>query len=252
MTILWLVAAAVGVQAALWRIQMRTQDASTIDVGWTVLVGAGAIAAGVLVSGDPATRALVSALAAVWAARLGWYLVGDRSRSGVEDGRYRALRDEWGPRAPRNFLLLYLAQVPIAALFIAPLVAAMQRAALDGWMAAGIAVWLASVAGESIADAQLARFRADPANRGRVCQAGLWRYSRHPNYFFEWTHWFTYVLIAHGAAITWIGPVAMLLFLFRVTGIPHTERQALRSRGEAYRAYQRTTSVFVPLPPRAA
>jgi steroid 5-alpha reductase family enzyme len=82
-----------------------------------------------------------------------------------------------------------------------------------------------------------------------VCRAGLWRYSRHPNYFFEWVHWWAYVLIGHAAPLTLLGPAAMLLFLFRVTGIPYTERQALKSRGEQYREYQRTTSRFVPWPP---
>src|SRR5262249_38496991 len=92
-------------------------------------------------------------------------------------------------------------------------------------------------------------------NAGRTCRAGLWRYSRHPNYFFEWTHWFAYPLLAVGAGgVFWlsaIGPVIMLLMLYRVSGIPFTEAQALRSRGDDYRDYQRTTSAFVPWFPKA-
>jgi steroid 5-alpha reductase family enzyme len=110
-------------------------------------------------------------------------------------------------------------------------------------------------AGESLADRQLSRFRQDPRNRGRVCRDGLWRYSRHPNYFFEWLHWWAYVALAAGSPLWWIavaGVAMMLLFLTRVTGIPPTEAQALRSRGEAYREYQRTTSAFFPWPPRTA
>ncbi len=245
-----LVAAAVALLVTLWAVQLRTRDASTIDVAWTVLVGGGAVAAGLLTDGDPRARGLVAGLAFVWAARLGLYLARDRGRTGtrLEDGRYRALREQWGDRAPRNFLYLYLAQLVIALLFIVPLASAMRHGALDAWAVAGVAVWIVSVAGESLADAQLARFRADPTTRGQVCQAGLWRYSRHPNYFFEWTHWFAYVLIGHGALLTWLGPAVMLLFLFRLTGIPHTERQALRTRGDAYREYQRRTSIFVPWP----
>jgi steroid 5-alpha reductase family enzyme len=113
-------------------------------------------------------------------------------------------------------------------------------------------LWAGAVLGETVADRQLAGFRADPANRGAVCRRGLWRLSRHPNYFFEWVQWWAYVLIGRGAPLTLIGPAAMLVFLFRVTGIPYTERQALRSRGEAYREYQRATSAFVPWPPRRA
>jgi steroid 5-alpha reductase family enzyme len=108
------------------------------------------------------------------------------------------------------------------------------------------------VLGETSADRQLSRFRANPANRGRTCREGLWRYSRHPNYFFEWTHWFSYLVIGHGIWPTWIGPAAMLLFLFRLTGIPFTEQQAIKSRGDDYRAYQRETSVFFPWFPKRA
>ena len=121
----------------------------------------------------------------------------------------------------------------------------------SGLDAAGLAVFAVSMVGESIADRQLARFRADAANRGQVCEAGLWRYSRHPNYFFEWLHWWAYVLFGYGSPSWWVtlaGVVLMYLFLTRVTGIPHTERQALASRGDAYRRYQQQTSAFFPLP----
>jgi steroid 5-alpha reductase family enzyme len=244
-------AAGLALLVGLWVIQLRTRDAATVDVGWTILVAGGAVSAGFLGGGDPWRRAVVAGLAAVWALRLGVYLLTDRVlASQGEDGRYRALREHWGAAAPRYFLLLYLGQAAVAALFIVPLAAAMRGGPLDGWAVAGVIVWLAAVGGEALADRQLARFRADPANRGAVCCAGLWRYSRHPNYFFEWVHWWAYVLIGHAAPPTLLGPAAMLLFLFRITGIPYAERQALKSRGERYREYQRTTSAFVPWPPR--
>ena len=249
--LLGLAAAGLALLVALWAVQLRTKDAATADVGWSFLVVGGALAAGLLTDDDQWRRALVACLAAVWALRLGSYLLLDRVSAGTgEDGRYRALRDHWGSRAPRNFLFLYLGQAVVAALFITPIAAAMRGGPLDIWAAAGVGVWLAAVIGESIADRQLARFRADPATRGAVCRVGLWNYSRHPNYFFEWVHWWAYVLIGHAAPLTLLGPAAMLLFLFRITGIPYTERQALKSRGDEYRAYQRTTSVFVPWPPR--
>jgi steroid 5-alpha reductase family enzyme len=245
------VAAAVALQLALWGIQIRTRDATTVDLGWSLLVGLGAVAAALASDGDPVRRVVVAAMAAVWAARLAFYLLKDRVLAGRgEDGRYRALREEWGDAASRNFLLLYLAQAVIAALFVVPIAAAMRGGPLDGWAVAGVVVWAVAVLGEMAADRQLAAFRADPGNRGAVCRAGLWRYSRHPNYFFEWLHWWAYVLIGHGAPLTLLGPVVMFVFLFRVTGIPHTERQALRGRGDAYREYQRMTSAFVPWPPR--
>lgn len=248
---LWLTAIAVATLITLWAIQLRTKDAATVDVAWTMLVAGGAIAAGLLTEGDMWRRVLVATLAAAWAIRLGAYLLVNRVISNTgEDGRYRALREQWGSRAARNFLLLYLFQLVIAVVFIVPVAAAMHGGALDGWAALGVAVWGVAVAGEALADRQLARFRADSKGRGSVCRVGLWRYSRHPNYFFEWIHWWAYVIIGHAAPLTFIGPVVMLIFLFRVTGIPYTERQALRTRGAAYRAYQATTSVFVPWPPR--
>jgi steroid 5-alpha reductase family enzyme len=249
--ILGLAAVGLGVMALLWALQLRSQNAATADVGWSFLVVGGVVAAGLITGDDPWRRALVTGLAGTWALRLGIHLLRDRVLAGrVEDGRYRDLRERWKGRAPRNFFWLYLAQTGVAALFITPVAAAMRGGQVDGWAAAGVVIWLVAVAGEAVADRQLARFRADPANRGAVCRAGLWRYSRHPNYFFEWVHWWAYVLIGRAAPLTLLGPAAMLLFLFGITGIPVTERQALKSRGEPYRAYQRTTSVFVPWPPR--
>ncbi|HVO35377.1 MAG TPA: DUF1295 domain-containing protein [Gemmatimonadales bacterium] len=253
MTAPWVAAAGFGLvlQGALWVLQQRTRNAASVDLGWTLLVALGAGVAALTSPGDPWRSLLVGGIAAVWALRLALYLLSDRVLAGRgEDGRYRALREQWGPRAPRNFLLLYLAQVPVAALFVAPIAAATRGGRLDAWSVAGVAVWAAAVLGEVTADRQLAAFRADPANRGTVCRAGLWRLSRHPNYFFEWLHWWAYVLIGHGALLTFLGPAVMLVFLFRVTGIPYTERQALKSRGDVYREYQRTTSAFVPWPPR--
>ncbi len=234
----------------LWAIQLRTQDAATADIGWATLVATGTVVAAWTVDGDLTRRLLVAALAVFWSLRLALYLLRDRVLSARgEDGRYRALREHLGPRAALGFLGVYLAQGFVAALFLLPIVAAMQLGALSWWAAAGVAVWLAAVGGEWLADRQLAAFRADPSTRGTVCRTGLWKYSRHPNYFFEWLHWWAYVLIAEGALLTFVGPLFMLIFLFRITGIPYTERQALRSRGDAYREYQRTTSVFVPWPP---
>lgn len=246
------VGAGLLLQLGLWSVQLRTRNAASADAGWAILVGAGAVAAAIVSDGDTTRRVLVSGLAGIWALRLAVYLIRDRVLTGgaPEDGRYQALRERWGTLAARNFLALYLAQVPIATLFVIPLFVAMRGGPFDAWAGIGLAVWLAAVAGEWIADRQLQQFRADPRNRGAVCREGLWRYSRHPNYFFEWLHWWAYVVIGHAQLLTFLGPVVMLLFLFRITGIPYTERQAVRSRGDAYRAYQRTTSAFIPWPPR--
>lgn len=241
-----------AVMALLWLRQLQTRNATSVDAAWSG--GMGLLAAGyaVLSGGDPARRFLTGGLALVWAARLAWHLISDRVLGRPEDGRYRAMREHWGARAPLFFFLFYQGQAIVATLFSVPILATMRDGPLDGWAAAGALVWLLAVSGETAADRQLARFRSDPVNKGKACRAGLWRFSRHPNYFFEWTHWFSYVLIGHGAWLTWLGPALMLLFLFRLTGIPYTEQQSLRSRGEDYRAYQRETSVFFPWFPRQA
>ena len=114
-------------------------------------------------------------------------------------------------------------------------------------------IWLLSLTGEALSDAQLAAFKRAKANHGRVCDVGLWRYSRHPNYFFEWMIWIAYFVFALASAWGWvaaIGPLSILYLLLRVTGIPLTEEQSLRSKGDAYRHYQKTTNAFVPWLPK--
>ena len=137
-----------------------------------------------------------------------------------------------GPRS--DFFWLFQAQALLVVLFGLPFfaVAARTEAGWTAWDAAGLLVWAAAVAGEWTADRQLSAFRGQAANRGRTCDRGLWRYSRHPNYFFEWIHWWAYALMAAGsptAWLAWIGPPSMLFLLYRVTGIPYTEKRALAS-----------------------
>ena len=174
--------------------------------------------------------------------------------SETEDGRYKQMREDWGDNTQRNLFLFFQVQATWSVLFAAPMLIAARNQQPIGWTdLAGLLVWALALGGEMIADNQLSRFRHNPANKGKVCRDGLWRYSRHPNYFFEWVHWWGYVLIGWNAPYGWLtllGPAVMLFFLFKITGIPPTEKNALKSRGEAYRQYQRTTSVFVPWPPK--
>ena len=241
---------------ALWQLQRRRGDASFVDAAWAAGLGLLArIYAGVLPGGG-GRRILVTLLAVLWSGRLALHLLKDRVIGKEEDGRYREMRRQWGARAQAEFFWYFQAQALAAALFSVPFVVAMAngRPFPGAWDAAGVAVWLVAVGGEWLADAQLARFRADPRNRGRTCRAGLWSWSRHPNYFFEWLHWWSYVLLAAGGPWWWLtllGPAAMLYLLFHVTGIPKNEARALETRGDDYRDYQRRTSAFIPLPPRS-
>jgi len=245
---------AVGMSAVmvlLWLESLRRHEADIVDLGWTAGLGAAALFhAAALAGGAPERRWLVAGMAAIWSGRLALHLL-RRVREPGEDGRYRTLRAKWGSAARARFFVFFQAQgILVAALSIhfalAMLASDAPLRATDGL---AVAVWLLAIGGEAVADRQLARFRADPANRGTVCRTGLWGLSRHPNYFFEWLHWLAYVPFAFGtAAWPWllIAPAVMLFFILFVTGIPPTEAQALKSRGEAYREYQRTTSAFVP------
>ena len=244
-----------GLMLGLWLVQRVRGDAGIVDAGWAGSLGLLALFYAALTGPEAPRRWLVAGLAAVWAFRLALYLLRDRLIGKPEDGRYQALRRHWGERAQVRFLLFFQGQALAASAFSVPFLIALRSPApgFSAAHAAGVLVWLVAVAGESVADAQLARFRADPAHRGRTCRAGLWGWSRHPNYFFEWLHWWSYVLLAAGSPWWWVNllaPALMLHFLFNVTGIPHTEARALETRGDDYREYQRTVSVFVPWPPR--
>ncbi|MGH8327505.1 MAG: DUF1295 domain-containing protein [Steroidobacteraceae bacterium] len=237
-----------------WEWQRRHENAGIVDVVWAYGLAGAAVLMALLEDGSAAPRILVAVLGGAWGLRLGthlWHRMGSES----EDGRYRALRARWRG-SQTKFLLFFQFQALLIVVFSLPfLTVARNRAATPGWMAAGIAIWAAAVVGESLADRQLARFRADPAHRGRTCRSGLWRYSRHPNYFFEGVHWLAYVALAHGAplaSLAWTGPVLMLVFLRWVSGIPFTEAQALRTRGDDYREYQQRTSMLIPWFPKPA
>jgi len=176
--------------AGLWARQRRTRNATSVDVAWAFSLAALATFYALVTDGDPLRRWLVGGLAVAWAVRLGGFLLVTRVLGSTdEDGRYRSLRRRWGEQAQRNFFWFYQAQAAVAILFSLPVLGAMRGGPPGGWAIAGGVVWLVAVLGETIADRQLDRFRANPANEGEVCRAGLWRYSRHPNYFFEWLHW---------------------------------------------------------------
>lgn len=236
----------------LWIRQRQTRNATSVDAAWALGIGLQTAYLAWSAEGLPLRRALIGGLVGIWSLRLAGHLYFDRVRTGVEDGRYARFRREWSPAV---FYLFYMVQGLLV--FLLPLT---FRAALGSpapfpsrWDAIGLGLWTLALFGESLADRQLARFRADPANKGKTCRVGLWRFSRHPNYFFEWLLWCAYVpmsLGAPGGGWSLAGPLLLLVLLTRVSGIPPTEAQALASRGDDYRDYQRTTSAFVPWFPR--
>ena len=197
----------------------------------------------------------------IWSLRLGVHIA-IRTAAITDDPRYAALSKAWGVDSPRKmFIFLQNQGLGSIPLVFAILVA--SRFPGDSLRPAdylGALILFAGIAGEALADAQLKGFRKLPANKGRVCDVGLWRWSRHPNYFFEWFGWLAYPVIAlsidYPLSYPWglatlLAPIFMYWILVYVTGIPPLEAQMLRSRGDRYRDYQSRTSRFFPLPPQA-
>ncbi len=245
-----------------WFMQRATGNAGWSDAFWSLAVGlAGTALALVPVEGTdyPTTRQLVVALlVAVWGIRLGSHIA-LRSMQGKEDSRYAQFRVEWGDDfQPRLFRFLMIQAAAGAFLALSMLLAAQNPVVefrIQDWLA--LLVLAIGIAGETMADAQLRRFASDARNKGKVCDAGLWAWSRHPNYFFEWLGWLAYPLFAVdlSGAHPWgylalTGPAFMYWLLVHVSGVPPLEAHMLRSRGDAFRAYQRRVPAFFPRPPR--
>ena len=242
-----------GLMFLLWAIHLRTRNAAIVDAGWAAGLPIAAILAAWRLNGD-VRGWLLAGMVTVWGTRLCAHLVTTRVIGHQEEGRYVELRRQWRTHVAGKFLIFFEGQALLNVVLSIPFLIASREGGLPGAVQiAASLLWLVALTGETWADRQLERFKQQQANRGRVCDVGLWRYSRHPNYFFEWLIWVSYALYATTSPAgwaAWIAPGLILYFLLRVTGIPATEAQALRSRGDAYRRYQARTSAFVPWFPR--
>jgi steroid 5-alpha reductase family enzyme len=239
------------VMALLWVWHLKLRNAGIVDGGSAFLIGGLAVLYAVLGDGWPPRRAAIAFMMGSWGARLAVYLAYDRAFGRPEGRRDAERRRAHGENANTWMFWFFEARGAAAVFFSLPaLLAAVNRLdAFSPFELAAAGLWMVAFTGEVTADRQLERFKADAANGGRTCEVGLWRYSRHPNYFFEWLMWVAYATFASGSAWGWIAfvcPAAMIVLLLKVTGIPATEAQAIRSAGDAYREYQRTTSAFVP------
>ena len=268
MTAVQFVGALVAISVALsvvmigaWLVQQSTGNSGWIDTVWTFGLGAiGLVAALIPLDGQgtSARQVLTAMFILCWSLRLGLHIA-QRTKGIADDPRYAAMSQEWGEYAPRRMFWLLQKQawvtIPLAlAVFLAAHDPAPGLRLQD---AAAVLILIVAFVGEAAADRQLWRFRADPNNKGKVCDAGLWSWSRHPNYFFEWFGWLGYSLLAIGPVgeygwgyLSLLAPACMYWLLLYVSGIPPLEDHMLRSRGDAFRVYQRRTSAFFPLPPR--
>ena len=250
-----------GVMLCAWLTQRLTNNVGWVDVFWTF--GTGLAGAGLALT--PADGAapngrqwLVAALVTTWAVRLGLY-VALRVAGAPEDRRYMELREAWGAAFQSRLFGFVLLQAPVGLLLASAIMLAARNPVpgLGLTDLAGAAILIIAILGEGLADEQMRRFKADPAHHGRICDQGLWSWSRHPNYLFEWFGWLAYPVIAWPLSgvyawgwATWVAPVLMYLVLDRGTGVPPLEAHMLKSRGQAFIDYQARVARFFPAPPR--
>ena len=236
--------------AVTWAISVKVRNYGLLDAAWSYGIAILAPLYAFFGDGYAPRKWIAAAIGTAWSLRLGTYiLIRVIKHHPTEDVRYETLRKKW-PGAGM-FLVFFELQALVIVIFSIPFLLASFNPApsLRPIEITGLAIALFSLCGEAFSDWQMGRFKSKAANQGKVCQSGLWAYSRHPNYFFEAMLWWGFFIFALGSPWGWITivcPLLMLYFLLKVTGIPLTEEYAVKSKGDAYREYQRTTSAFIP------
>lgn len=246
----------VAAKTGAWALQLRTRNAGTVDAIWAWTLGGLAVVYAAVGTAPPELRLLLALMGGLWGLRLGWHLW-VRNHGKPEDWRYARFREQWGPRANRNMFWFFQFQNLFTLMLSASAFLTVAfRSDSPGTLAMvlAVAIGIVSVLGEALADRQMEHFRNNPANKGRVCCDGLWRYSRHPNYFFECVHWLAYVPLAIGAPWGWLSlaaPLVMAFLLLKMSGVPLLEAE-MAQRKKGYAEYVRTTSLLIPWPPKSS
>ena len=239
-----------GLMTVVWALSIRINNYSIVDIAWAFAFGLMGILDFTQSSGPSATLFLV--MLGVWSLRLGLFLFSRIQRHyPSEDNRYVQLRKEYGSHVRKRFFIFFQLQALSLVFLSLPLIIVTRYASTEistiQWIAFG--VWTMGILGETLADWQASRFKTRPENKDKICQIGLWNYSRHPNYFFESVIWWSYFLYACAFPWGWVSilcPLTILFLLLKVTGIPLAEAQAIKNRGSAYLDYQKSTSRFIP------
>lgn len=240
-----------------WWFGTRIRNYSLVDALWAAWIGLAGVIYALFGTGDLPKRLAAGGLAAAWGFRLAYHLQKRiRRHHPEEDSRYQKLREIWQGRVPSAFFWFFQAQALSTLLLSLPYFLVARDASPWGhFETLGLTVALLGLGGEMLADHQMSRFKDKDDRSTSVCREGLWKYSRHPNYFFEMVIWIGIYLFACGSAWGWttfFAPAVITFLLLKVTGIPPTEASAVKRKGEAYREYQRTTSAFIPLPPKSS
>ncbi|CAN5173911.1 DUF1295 domain-containing protein [soil metagenome] len=236
----------------VWFWAYKIKNAGVVDIFWSYNFPVIAFILFFVAPGYEPRKLLICGMVVLAGIRLGTHLAFRIIKHlNQEEGRYQQLRKEWAPHPDRKFFFFFQFQAISNVLLAMPFFVITLNTAttISPLEYAGAGIWIISVLGEAIADAQLSAFKKNPKNKGKVCDTGLWNYSRHPNYFFQWLMWMAYLVFALASPYGYlavISPAIILYLLLKVTGIPATEEQSIRSKGELYKKYQKTTSVFIP------
>ncbi|GAB5561590.1 MAG: DUF1295 domain-containing protein [Synoicihabitans sp.] len=242
--------------AVIFWVCRRMDNYGVVDVAWSFSFTPLAWFYALSGTGWSMRQLVIASLASIWSIRLGSHLYKRVfAHHPEEDSRYKQLRTDWKdnftPMMLGFFQLQAISVVVLALPFLFPVFnASLGFSALE---IIGTSIVFLSLCGETLADGQLAAFRRREENKGKVCNRGLWRYSRHPNYFFEWMIWVGFGVFALGSAYGWVGLIApaSIYYLLRYkTGVPMAEESSLKSKGDAFREYQKTTNEFFPGPTR--
>ena len=242
-----------SLMCCLWLIHLALKNAGVVDIGW----GLGFIILSGLYFfngvGFNLRNSMCYTMVVLWGLRISLFLIKRTFTEGREDQRYQKMRREWGKHISLKFLFFFEFQAVLESIIGVPflIIGFNHLPGISAWEVSGAVIFGVALIAETVADEQLHHFKTLPSNKGKVCDKGLWRYSRHPNYFFEWLVWvgfFIYALGSPGGWISIISPAVMYILLVYVSGVPLAEEQSLKSRGEEYLKYRRSTSMFFPWP----
>lgn len=239
----------------LWVVYLFQRIAGIVDIGWGIGFILSAWVYFYLGDGNFWKMLTITLMVTIWAVRLTGHLYLRFRNSEREEPRYSVLYKQWGANALLLFLAMFIFQGVLIIILSLPflLVSTWSHSSWSAWEAWGMAIWLIGVVGETLADAQLKAFLNNSCNKGKVCKVGLWRFSRHPNYFFEVLVWAGFALFAYPCdwgILAFISPAIMLVLLLKVSGVPVTEAQALITKGDLYSEYQKSTSLLIPWFPK--